>query len=599
MRNSRQLRRFFLSGLTIVLVAVAVLLYVKTEVSKSTDYSKSLVLLRHMKQLNSEWELGILKQGIGLDTQSQPLADPFSELKGLGDQLDAAETSRTGDQSSAWIPSRDAYLKAIREKAKLVDQFGLHNAVLQYTLNSLSIAEDRLLIPLTKVKGGDRYELTRIAGDVYETVLSTMEYAHMASNDRADEVESGLGRLAADKRWLSSDIQGAVDILVLHVRTVLREQPMVNALMNGIAAVPVAARLDDISDVLSREQLQADVKNQRSRLYMLIVLAVLAVSLLYMANRLIRSYAEINRVNRALQAVNDGLEERVQERTNELQEAQSTLVATARQAGMAEIATNVLHNVGNVLNSVNISADLVNRKVRTSKAQGLARAVRLINEHAADLGDFMTRDEKGKLLPGYLNQLVEALDLEQQSILDEIGNLIKSVDHIKEIVLTQQSYAGVTRILEPLQITDVIDDALRMQSVALLRHEVTVVKEYGDIPILFLDKNRLLLILVNLISNAKYAMSKLIDRSGEVTLSVDIVDKDNLRIRVKDVGEGIAPENLTRMFAHGFTTRKEGHGFGLHSCALAAMEMGGALTAFSDGPGKGAVFTLQIPFQVP
>ncbi|MDO8696427.1 MAG: ATP-binding protein [Pseudomonas sp.] len=282
----------------------------------------------------------------------------------------------------------------------------------------------------------------------------------------------------------------------------------------------------------------------------------------------------------------------------ELKDTHQQLVATARQAGMAEIATNVLHNVGNVLNSVNVSAELVSRKVRATKAQGLAKAVQLINQHAADLGDFISRDEKGKLLPGYLNQLVEALADEQRSIVEELGQLTNSVDHIKDIVATQQSYAGVSSLVEPLQITDVLEEALRMHIGALTREQVTVVKEYGEVPVLLLDKHKVLLILINLISNAKHAMAHLVDRAREMTLSVDI-GENNLRIRVKDEGEGIAPENLTRMFTHGFTTRQDGHGFGLHSCVLAAMEMQGTLVAHSDGPGKGAIFTLEIPLKSP
>ena len=298
-----------------------------------------------------------------------------------------------------------------------------------------------------------------------------------------------------------------------------------------------------------------------------------------------------------LKRLSHELQLRVDERTRELREAQSELVATARQAGMAEIASNVLHNVGNVLNSVNISADLIGRRLRTSKAQGLTKAVQLINEHAADLGDFMSRDEKGKLLPGYLNQLVEALAAERQGMVEELGQLTKSIDHIKEIVAVQQSYAGASSLVEPVQITDLLEDALRMHAGALVRHQVQVVREYAEVPLLLLDKHRLLLILINLISNAKYAMSGLDDHAQTMTLSVEMLPDSTLRIRVKDQGEGIAPENLTRIFAHGFTTRKEGHGFGLHSCAVAALEMGGRLTAHSDGPGKGALFTLELPFR--
>jgi len=251
-----------------------------------------------------------------------------------------------------------------------------------------------------------------------------------------------------------------------------------------------------------------------------------------------------------------------------------------------------------VLNSVNISADLLTRKLRSSKSIGLGKAVQMMNEHEQDLGDFITLDEKGKLLPGYLNQLVKALDAEQQSMTDELAQLTKSVDHIKDIVSTQQSYAGASCLAESLNISDLLEDALRMNSGALTRHHVTVVKDFSDVPAVMADKHRLLLILINLISNAKYAMSNMDDRARKMTLGIKFIDNSILQISVKDEGEGIAPENMTRIFAHGFTTRKDGHGFGLHSCALAAIEMNGHLSAYSDGPGKGATFTLEMPLTI-
>jgi signal transduction histidine kinase len=284
----------------------------------------------------------------------------------------------------------------------------------------------------------------------------------------------------------------------------------------------------------------------------------------------------------------------------ELSEAQSELMTTARQAGMAEIANNVLHNIGNVLNSVNISAGLVNSKMRDSKAQGLAKAVQMMNLHAADLGDFLTRDEKGKLLPGYLTKLVAALALEQKSVVEELEALTKCIDHIKDIVAIQQTYSGTASIVEAVQVKDLLEDALRMNIDSMARNQVTVVKEFADLPLLLLDKSRVLQILVNLMRNAKQAMDGAIGRAHRMTLHANIAehaDGRRLRIEVEDDGEGIPKENLAQLFVHGFTTRKNGHGFGLHSCALAAKEMGGTLTAHSDGPEKGAAFTLELPIR--
>jgi len=298
----------------------------------------------------------------------------------------------------------------------------------------------------------------------------------------------------------------------------------------------------------------------------------------------------------------ESLEQRVQERTRELQQAQSQLLGAARLAGMAEIATNVLHNVGNVLNSVNVSADLVGAQLRDSKLPGLARALDLLDEHAADLGAFVTLDPRGKLLPGYLRQLAKTLQGERTTMAEELDVLVKSVGHIKDIVATQQSYAGSGRVVETLHFSELLDDALRMNAGALTRHKVEVTQQIDDMPALPLDRHRLLQILVNLISNAKHATAATPDRAACIRLGATLVTAAAgrvLRITVADNGEGIAPENLTRVFAHGFTTRKSGHGFGLHSCVLAAQEMGGTLGAHSPGCNQGASFVLEIPIDTP
>jgi ligand-binding sensor domain-containing protein/signal transduction histidine kinase len=308
---------------------------------------------------------------------------------------------------------------------------------------------------------------------------------------------------------------------------------------------------------------------------------------------------------RQLRKLADTLSAKVAERTHELElankqirEAQDKLVTTARQAGMAEIANNVLHNVGNVLNSVNVSAQMIGSKLRDSKSAGLAKAVNLMNEHKADLGNFITLDEKGKALPGYLNKLVAVQAQEKQALTDEVESLTKSIDHIKEIVATQQSYSGKTSVAEPVQVTDLLEDALRMNIGSFAHHQINIVKEFAAVPVVLLDKHLMLQILINLISNAKHAVNAGTQQPHQIKLKVDIAsggDAPRLRIRIEDNGEGIAPENLTRLFAHGFTTRKNGHGFGLHSCALAIKEMKGSINAFSDGPGRGAAFVVELP----
>jgi signal transduction histidine kinase len=273
------------------------------------------------------------------------------------------------------------------------------------------------------------------------------------------------------------------------------------------------------------------------------------------------------------------------------------LLESSRQAGMAEVATSVLHNVGNALNSVNISASLIAEKVRRSRISKLTRAVALIQEHRADLGEFLTNDAKGRELPGYLCALAVHLADEQAQILQEVASLTSDVEHIKEIVAMQQNYARVSGVPEALNVIAVVEDAVRMSAEDMDRRQVRVIRDYTEPMPATVDKHKVLQILVNLVRNAIEALAAGSPAEKQLTLRVAAAGHDRVAISVIDNGAGIPAENLVRIFEHGFTTRKDGHGFGLHSGALSARELGGSLTAHSKGSGKGATFTLEFPRQ--
>ncbi len=594
----RPLNQILLPLLTLVLASVLVFLYFMSRGDGTQDYSRARDLVAQVKQLDARWDTEVLKARVALTRNYDSLIKPRNDMQALLHRLQTLELVRKRDTSEAWKDRWGTLEQALGEKTRLVEQFKSHNAVLRNSLAFLPTAEDDIQRQLSGLEDYDKLMLQTTSNDIYDLLLSTLEFAQTTTQEHSNGILLGINQISVDQQRLPETFKAPMDILLSHVQLILREQPLVNTLLDDIAAVPVSESLDAITDQLNQDQQIADRIDRQYHLYLLIFSALMVVLLLYLATRLIRSYAQINQINRDLQTANEHLEQRVEERTHELREAQSELVEAARYAGMAEISTNVLHNVGNVLNSVNICAELVTHKLRASKTVGLGRAVALMNEHPEDLGEFLTHDEKGKLLPGYLNQLVEAIALEQQSMAEELGQLGKSVDHIRDIVSTQQSYAGASRLEESMHIGDLLEDALRMNSGALTRHNVTVIRDYEDVPRIMADKHRMLLILINLISNAKQAMSKLSDRARKLTLQVRVIEGATLHISVKDDGEGILPENMTRIFAHGFTTRKDGHGFGLHSCALAAIEMNGHLSAHSDGPGKGAVFTLELPLKI-
>jgi len=275
---------------------------------------------------------------------------------------------------------------------------------------------------------------------------------------------------------------------------------------------------------------------------------------------------------------------------------QRQLRDASRQAGMAEIATNVLHNVGNVLNSVNISASLVTDKVRKPRSSGLGKVAALLQQHEADLGAFVSTDERAKHLPVYLSQLAQHLTVDQEFTLQELDSLRKNIDHIKEIVAMQQSYSKLVGVPERLAVAGLVDDALRMNTGAFTRHGVHLKCEIEEVPEIVVEKHKVLQILVNLLRNAKYACEA--SGKAEKEVLVRVARKPGgVQISVADNGVGIQPDHMKRIFTHGFTTKKDGHGFGLHSGALAAKELGGALRVDSLGPGCGATFTLDLPLK--
>lgn len=280
----------------------------------------------------------------------------------------------------------------------------------------------------------------------------------------------------------------------------------------------------------------------------------------------------------------------------EIAESQSRLITVSRLAGMAEVATGVLHNVGNVLNSVNVSATLVADRLRESRLSGLQRTVKLLEQHSGDLGRFFTEDPKGRLIPEYLGKLAWQLENERTELVGELAGLTKNLDHIKEVVAMQQNYARVDGVKESFSPAVLVEDALRINEDALVRYRVEVERNYAaELPRVSVEKNKVLEILINLITNARHAVQEVDRPDRRIRLQVARASDHRVSVEITDNGMGIAAENLVRIFQHGFTTKKNGHGFGLHSGALAARQMGGSLTVNSEGPGLGATFRLELP----
>ncbi len=307
--------------------------------------------------------------------------------------------------------------------------------------------------------------------------------------------------------------------------------------------------------------------------------------------------SQIQQRDAELRKAREELEERVRLRTAELEKTHQKLLETARKVGMTEVASGVLHNVGNVLNSVGVISASVKSRTQNLRVNYLSQAVAPLEKHKDDLARYFTEDEKGRRLPAFLAGLARHLEEEKQRLLDGLDELNGHISHMVEIINLQQTYSKTAGITEPVSLAVVAADAIRINNAGLNRHGVDLRLDYDEIPLMQTDRHKLLQILVNLVSNAKYALSDSGRKRKVLQVRLRRQDNGRVRVEVEDNGGGIAPENLTRIFNYGFTTKKGGHGFGLHNSALAAKELGGTLAARSAGPGLGAIFTLELPFQ--
>jgi PAS domain S-box-containing protein len=278
-----------------------------------------------------------------------------------------------------------------------------------------------------------------------------------------------------------------------------------------------------------------------------------------------------------------------------LRQAQTELIETSRLAGMAEVATGVLHNIGNALNSVNVSASLALNRVRQSRAASLAKVAQMLTEQGDRLAEFFAQDPRAAKVPPYLTQLGENLDSERVETLRELESLHRGLDHLKEIVAAQQSYARASGITENVSPSDLLEQALKISDAHMSSRDIEIIRQFLPTPRVTVQRQQVLQVLVNLIRNAKESMKESGCAQPRLTLAVGVSPLGQVTISVTDNGGGIAPANLTRIFGFGFTTKKAGHGFGLHSSALVAKELGGSLMARSEGLGQGATFVLELP----
>lgn len=279
----------------------------------------------------------------------------------------------------------------------------------------------------------------------------------------------------------------------------------------------------------------------------------------------------------------------------QLRETQRELIEVSRCAGVAEMAAGILHNIGNALNSVNTSTGVVCDRLNSLKLESVSRIEQLLLDESEPWGGAFRRNERGVKIVNYIRSLHDHLQESRVALKREAQLLRESVDHVNQTVAAQQSFAQIAGAPEDLDPSEPMRYALRLCEAELLRDKIDVVREFGNVPAVRIERHKVVQIMVNLIRNAKDALAGSPRQNRRLRLGVRLGQPSCIECYVSDNGMGITAENLNKVFSMGFTTKEGRHGFGLHNSAIAADSMGGVLSVHSEGTGCGATFALTLP----
>ncbi|MGS7254158.1 DAHL domain-containing protein [Pseudomonas anuradhapurensis] len=580
------------------LASVLVFLYWMSRSDESGTYAQARDLIRQIKQYDAQWESAVLKARTTTNYNYDPLVLPLMDMKRLWQQFHKLEGHHQKTAMPAWQTAIRDYQQAFDDKVLLVSRFKTHNAILRNSLAFLPAAADVIQVHLGQLVDADTQRLRRITSDTYDLMLSSLEFAQTTTDDKAADILVGLNDLAVNKERLPVDFQVPIDTISKHIELILREQPKVDQLLEAIEAVPIAERLDAIAQMLDRDEQAALLAAQRYHFYLLVFSTLLVLLLLYMGVWLMRSYAEINRVNRALVSANDELEQRVERRTQALGQAsaalqremderrllENQLVQSEKLASLGQLAAGVAHEVNNPIGFVssNLGAldDYFGRLQNMLKAYADAENILIPKSLGAELAKLRTEIELD-----YLLEDIPALIRESKDGISRVARIVKDLKDFSRVDASQD-----------WQLADLqqgIESTLNIVA-SELKHKADLVKDYQPLPQVECLPSQINQVMMNLLVNATQAIGA---ERGRITLRTGAND-EWVWIEVADNGCGIPAESLQKIFDPFYTTKPVGQGTGLGlSLSYGIIKRHGGEIQVASEVGVGTTFRVELPIR--
>lgn len=617
-------RRVLYTLVSLCAIGILVFLFVKSQ-EFSIEHQQSVAeKLRDLRQLDADMDAGVLRTNVGLVGDYDPLAAAVTSMLATTGALESEYQWQGADPSLL-----QRIKQQVEEKTGLVDRFKAENAVLRNSLRYLPTIRDEVITIFgnyhdKKGLGKDlearvdgifqstlRYSLfsdlgvqqsaekgTGSSGGAIEAALNELdEIVNVALQGIATEVASGKEEAVT----LANNLD-QVRTFVSHSRAVLRQGALVTQRMEEIFAIPLVQSIGVMSDAVQESTLANLADAERYQIYLLAYAAVLLLVIFYFAIRLALSYRLISSANKQLQVANETLEERVEERTVDLERAlqdlklsESHLVQSEKMASLGQMVAGVAHEINTPLAYVRSALETIESNVMTSPLRSfVAASERLV-------GAMQQGEASNEELSSRFSEASGALDSlggEGLVLFDEMGALINDgiygADQIKELVLNLRNFSRLDKEkVAVFQVEEGIESSLMLAKSVVKNRQI--LKNYGGVPPVSCSPSQINQVFLNIITNAVHATQ---EESGTISIDTFQDSPGFVQIRISDNGTGIDAEHLTKVFDPFFTTKDvgKGTGLGLSIVYKIVREHGGDITVDSV-LGQGTSFLISLPIK--
>jgi PAS domain S-box-containing protein len=330
---------------------------------------------------------------------------------------------------------------------------------------------------------------------------------------------------------------------------------------------------------------------------------------------ILRDISQVKQMESELRNYAHNLQDMVEKKTQELQkankdltqalieleESQEKLSQSAHQAGMAEVAVSVLHNIGNMVTPLNVRTESLKDNAWPQNIRSLQKLRDLFSTGELIFKNKENSQEDSEKLLEYLSTMILMLEKNRDNFYADLQFIKSGLDHISEVIALQQKYAGVSGYETKVDVNALIEDSVEMLRDSIKKREIEVDYDFAELPETTLDRNKMMQIVINLLKNAYEGINEQPGEKKEISIRTELIDKQEeqfIQVKIEDTGVGIDPEHLEEIFNFNYSTKGRGSGFGLHDAANYIQAKYGKIFVHSQGRGQGACVVLQLPLNL-